>query len=362
MLRHYGISIVGAVTLMALAACSGGGQTGSGGASGTSSSAGTGAQGGGGQGAGGGGSPSKPADLVSYLSGDDADKDVAPQGPGLILMGGGVDVDDAFVWWKPLLAGGDVVVLRASGSDGYNDYLYAQIGGADSVETLMVTSKALAESDYVAWRVSHAEGVFIAGGDQAVYVEMWKGTALASALQAAWARGAVIGGTSAGCAVLGEVVFAATNGTVYSDEALADPYNVFMALDRDFLAFPPLQGTVMDTHFAERDRMGRLVAFVARMEKDGWASPAQGIGVNEETALVVGPNGQGTVLGNGAVYLVRPTAPPVTCEAAKPLEYPAVPSFKLVEGDTVTLPFGPTMGAALALSASMGVLSPPNPY
>jgi cyanophycinase len=304
----------------------------------------------------------KPAELVTYVTGNEADAAVTPQGPGLILMGGGTDVDAAFTWWKPRIAGGDVVVLRTSGADGYNDYLYSQIGGCDSVETLMVTTQALANSDYVAWKIAHAEGIFISGGDQATYVDAWKGTALEAALNAAWARGAVIGGTSAGCDVLGELVFGAHNGSVYSDEALADPYNMYMTMDRDFLAFPPVAGTVLDTHFSQRDRMGRLVAFVARASADGWAAAPQGIGIDEATALVVDASGKAQVLGAGKAYLVRPTAAPAVCASGKALEFPGVPYVTLAAGDTVSLPKGAASGSTKTLSASGGSLTPANPY
>ncbi|MEQ9324206.1 MAG: hypothetical protein RIF41_33900, partial [Polyangiaceae bacterium] len=68
--------------------------------------------------------PTKPTGLVTFLTGNDEDADVTPTGPGLILMGGGTDVDAAFQWWMPYLSGGDIVVLRNTGSDGYNDYLF----------------------------------------------------------------------------------------------------------------------------------------------------------------------------------------------------------------------------------------------
>ena len=72
--------------------------------------------------------PTPPAGLRHWVTGEDADAEVTPLGPGLILMGGGGEPDEAFEWWRNLLAAGDVVVLRASGSDGYNDYLFAEIG------------------------------------------------------------------------------------------------------------------------------------------------------------------------------------------------------------------------------------------
>lgn len=352
------------------AACSSGGSgdaRGSGaGDPGSTSSAG--GSGGGGQGGGGGAggeadvSPAKPPELVAYLTGADADADVTPTGPALVLMGGATDVDAAFAWWKQYLAGGDVVVLRTSGADGYNDYLYDFIGGCDSVETMLVDTPELASSAYVAWRIRHAEGIFMAGGDQSTYLNSWKDTPVEDALMEAHARGAVIGGTSAGCAVLGQFIYAAYELSVTSEEALADPYNVFMTMDRDFLAFPQLAGVVTDTHFYERDRMGRLVAFVGRAVQDGWADAALGLGVDERTALVVDPAGHGEVLGEGAVYMVRSNGAPAVCQAGAPLEYSGLTSHKLIAGDTVELPSGATSVPGGPLSTQGGTLTPADPY
>ena len=368
---------LGAVT--ALASCSGGGEsaaTSSGAATSTGSSGSSGSTGGaGGEGGGatvtasasgtGGGvdvAPPKPAGLTTWTTGNAVDAAVTPTGPALILMGGGTDVDAAFTWWKPYVNGGDIVVLRASGADGYNDYLYTEVGGVDSVETLLVTSTALANSAYVSFAITHAEGIFLAGGDQSKYLAAWKGTGVEAALTAAWARGAAIGGTSAGSHVLGEFIFGAMNGSVYSEEALMDPYNQYMTLDRNFLALPPLAGFITDTHFAERDRMGRLVGFLGRIITDGWAPAAHGLGIDEATALVVDPKGQGTVLGSGAVYLLDATSAPAVCAPGKPLEYAGLALHKLGAGATVALPSGITSVPPSALGASGGVLTPANPY
>jgi cyanophycinase len=310
----------------------------------------------------GGGAIEPPAGLVHYVTGNPADVAVTPAGPALILMGGGSDVDEAFQAWVPIVQGGDVVVLRTSGADGYNHYLHADIGGVDSVETMLVTTPAFANSDYVADRLARAEAIFMAGGDQATYVTNWKGTRVEQELEAAWARGAVIGGTSAGCAVLGEFVFTALNDTVYSDEALADPYNRYMTLDRHFLGFPPMVGVVTDTHFAERDRMGRLVAFSARAIADGWAANVVGLGIDEATALWVDGTGAGTVLGAGSVYVLRANGAPEQCVPGQPLQYGGLELVKLVAADTVSLPGGQTTVAAAPLSASGGVTVPSDPY
>lgn len=255
-----------------------------------------------------------------------------------------------------------MVVLRASGADGYNPYLYEEIGGCDSVETLLVTTQDLAADPYVVWTVEHAEGIFMAGGDQAKYLTAWKGSPMEGALMKAWGRGAILGGTSAGCAVLGEYMFAAYNDTVYSEEALADPYNRYMTMEKGFLALPPLKGWITDTHFAERDRMGRLVGFLARVVQDGWAELPIGLGVDEETAVVVGPDGEGQVLGNGAAYLVRNGGAPAVCQAGEALDFGGLTYWKLTAGDTVKLPSGETPATGKAMGVKGGILSPADPY
>ena len=68
-------------------------------------------------------------------------------------------------------------------------------------------------------------------------------------------------------AILGEFVFAALNGTVYSSEALNNPYNFKITVETNFLIIPVLERIITDSHFAQRDRMGRLVVFLARILK-----------------------------------------------------------------------------------------------
>lgn len=138
--------------------------------------------------------PLPPLELIQWTSGDPTDQSGLSTQPGLILMGGGAEPDAAFQWWLPKIAGGDVVVLRVSGEDGYNDYLYEDIGGIDSIQTLKVDSRSLAEDPYVAWQIEHAEGVFIAGGDQWDSLSLWSGTPLEDALNGLLLRGLSLGG------------------------------------------------------------------------------------------------------------------------------------------------------------------------
>jgi cyanophycinase len=232
--------------------------------------------------------------------------------PGYLLMGGGTDVDAAMRWLIARSGGGDILVLRATGTDAYNPYI-ASLGAVNSVATLVLHSAAAASDAFVLDKVRRAEALFIAGGDQSNYVSMWKDTPLADAIRAAAARGVPVGGTSAGLAVMGQFVYGALGASAESATALADPYHGSVTLVRGFLDLPGLEGMITDSHFVTRDRLGRLVAFLARIVQEGWASQARGIGVDEQTAVLVDGFGNATIAGRGAAYFVSTTGLPGVC-------------------------------------------------
>lgn len=242
-----------------------------------------------------------------------------PALPALVLMGGGPDVDDAFKWMIKKGGGGNFVVIRATGTDAYNPYIYA-MGGVRSVETIIVPSREAASDPFVLQRVRGAEALFIAGGDQSDYIRFWKDTPLSAALQDLANRNIPLGGTSAGLAVLGQFIYSGLNQSVTSTDALADPYNKNVTLDRDFLALPPLSRALTDSHLDARDRMGRLVTFLARVVNDGWTSMARGVGIDVETALLV-ENGQATRVGAGSAYFLQTVGLPQVCAPKTPLTY-----------------------------------------
>src|SRR3954454_13056632 len=127
---------------------------------------------------------------------------------GFALMGGGTDLDEAFRFLCDRASGGDMVVLRAHGDDEYNAYLRG-ICHLNSVATLIIPNRKAAQDPFVAETLSHAAAIFIAGGDQANYINFWMNTPVQSALNAAIKRGVPVGGTSAGLAVLREYAYSA---------------------------------------------------------------------------------------------------------------------------------------------------------
>ncbi|UTA47722.1 Type 1 glutamine amidotransferase-like domain-containing protein [Simiduia sp. 21SJ11W-1] len=298
-----------------------------------------------GGGTGGGGSgdcgygdrPNKPGPLSSYLVGNGDDQCVSlNQGDGgLLLMGGGTDVDAAFSnRVTPKIGGGDIVVLRTSGTDAYNTYLQG-LTGADSVETLIVDRRSLADDPYVIWAVESAEFVWIAGGDQSDYLNQWAGTGLRAAIDHVYQKGGIIGGTSAGNAVQSEFIYDPDGILgVYSDEAVTDLCHEYINISSDFLTTPIMQNVITDTHFAERDRMGRLMVFMANLSTN-----TTGIGVDEATAIYFGADGQGVVDGAGNVYVLRENSSTqrTQTQCGQAVIYESLQRYKLRAGDTFNL-------------------------
>lgn len=298
----------------------------------------------------------KAADsYISYITGDTADA-TPRSSSGLLLAGGGDGYDDAMQWMVDQAGRGDVVVIRTSDSSAYNDWMFQM--GPNSVETLVVTSHEAASDPYVLDRVRRAEALFIAGGDQSNYVNNWKDTPLEDEVNAVYRRGGIVGGTSAGLAVLGEFVYSAQFGSLRTADALRNPYHQDLTLDRNFLAFPVLKGLLTDSHFGARDRMGRLITMLSRLMVDGWDGSPQGIGIDEGAAIAIDANGVGKMQGVGNAYLVKLTTAPERCVSGRSLTVRHVQIHKIVPGSTVDFANGTwTGGVDYELDVVDGVIT-----
>lgn len=252
-----------------------------------------------------------------------------------VLSGGAGDVDEAMQELCRNAAGGEVVVLRASGTDAYNPYFH-QLCPNSPVTTLLITSAEGATEAAAIAHVRQAGAIFIAGGDQSNYVKFWPGPLLRQ-INADVARGVPIGGISAGLAVLGQFVFSARHDTVTSPEALANPFDAKLTLDRNFISIPILRGIVTDSHFSERGRMGRTVAFLARIMHDRWAKPARAIGIDQATAVLVDPDGKAVVVGKGSAYFLELAHPPEGCAPGQPLTVSAIKGYQ-IHGGSIAAP------------------------
>src|SRR5689334_17183365 len=189
--------------------------------------------------------PAHAAKQYSYFRvGSSADATTTTT-PGTVLMGGGTDVDAAFQWMCQRAGNGDFLVIRATGTDAYNPYIQQLCPTINSVATLIIPNRTAASDPFVIATIQHAEALWIAGGDQSNYINFWKGTPVEDQINALIARGAPIGGTSAGMNVLTEFVYSAlASQGVDSSQALADPFNRYITLDRDFASVANLHGII----------------------------------------------------------------------------------------------------------------------
>ena len=288
------------------------------------------------------------ADLVRYFSGNETDAKPKLRGPYLILVGGGSDQDAAMQASIDAVRGCidcdtklDVVVLRASGSDGYNPW-FMSLKGINSVTSYVITDRASSDRKDVVETVRNAEIVFFAGGDQCNYVRWIKGTKTADAVKSVYGKGGAVGGSSAGLAIQGQIVYdSCPDQSAKSSDVLLDPYSVDVSLSRDFFTWSPMRGIITDTHFTQRDRMGRLLVFMARTLAANDMNRVEGLGISEQTVLLVDRKGVGKVMGKGPVHVIVADRKPEVIERGIPLTYRGYKIWRFETGETLDLDRGP---------------------
>ena len=237
-----------------------------------------------------------------WCYGSTRDTQRTPQ-PGLLLAGGGDGYDEGMRWLEEHAHGGDMVVVRAIG-DVTDDEDKRDMAPLASLQTILVTDRKAASDPFVLKRLHDAEAIFFSGGDQSRYIRYFKGTPLVREVEAAVKRGVPVGGTSAGLAILGEHCFTAKFDTVTSEEAMRNPRTARIDIEHGFLKMPYLDHVLTDTHFKKRDRMGRLLVFMAHVLAEG-RSWARALAVDEGGAMVVEGDGKGKVVGKGAAWCLQ---------------------------------------------------------
>jgi cyanophycinase-like exopeptidase len=297
-----------------------------------------------------------------FRIGNENDVQTKPRA-GVAMMGGGSDLEAAFRWLCNKGDGGDFLILRATGDDDYNSWVKG-LCKANSVATLIIPNREVAQDPAVADIIRKAEVVFIAGGDQSNYVRGWQGTPVQASINEDIAAGKPIGGTSAGLAVQGEFVYGCMKDKpddkdLASTDVLPNPYFERVTLVRDFLKIPHLENLITDSHFAKRDRLGRSLGFLARIEKDGWSTSPREIAIDEKSAVLVEADGKATVVGTGkGAYFLRPAHTPEICEEGKPLTFREIGVYRVKAGGHFDLgSWTGDGGVAYTLSVENGKIS-----
>ncbi len=241
----------------------------------------------------------------------------------LCAVGGGSEnygswSDESYRWMVEKSGKGPTLILHYSEGSTWLEKYFLSFG-AGSAASLVVPSRTMANDSAVYRTIKKARHIFLRGGDQYRYYQLWRNTLTEQAIRETYQSGGVIGGTSAGLAVLGGVDYIAQRNSAVSAQALQNPHHADITLAEDFLPFLPQ--VLLDSHFTRRGRLGRLLAFIANWNTTH-STDIIGIGMDEHTALCVAPDGEATVSGAGAAFIVHRTpASQVTCAPGKPLSF-----------------------------------------
>jgi cyanophycinase len=164
--------------------------------------------------------------------------------------------------------------------------------GAAAVIPLHAVTRTQANDEHIARQVRDATGVFMTGGNQLRLSSMIGGTRLADAIMTRFQAGSVVAGTSAGASAVSShmIAFGASGAT---------PKHRMAQIAAGLGLLP---GVIVDQHFQQRNRLGRLLSLIAQ-------NPSLlGLGVDEDTAGVVGPDSVMEVIGRGSVTVVDGSA------------------------------------------------------
>jgi cyanophycinase len=188
--------------------------------------------------------------------------------------------------------GGKIVVTTAAshqpeGYFGQYDKAFRDLGVGEVVE-LPVADRREANDPGRAGRLDGADGLFFTGGDQLKITSQLGDTPILRGIREMYEGGGVVAGTSAGASALCATML--VRGTSEATHRIGD---LHMAPGLGLI-----RGVIIDQHFAERGRMGRLLGAVAHNPDE------LGVGIDEDTAIVVEDESRFSVIGSGAVYVV----------------------------------------------------------
>ncbi len=229
------------------------------------------------------------------------------QSRGTLFVVGGGPQPPALVQEFVRLAGGPnkarIVIFAMASSEG-------RTGGEEKAQDLRALgadarniwiTRAQAETDSVVHLLDGATGIWFGGGDQVRLAEVLSGTATLRAIHARFAAGAVVGGTSAGAAVLSTPMLTGDERKPGGDRPPANKDESFLTIARENVittdGFGFITDAIVDQHFVRRKRHNRLLSLVLE-------SPQRfGVGIDESTALVIEPSGIWSVLGASAIVV-----------------------------------------------------------
>ena len=214
----------------------------------------------------------------------------------LVIMGGAEDKDGECKLLREFIrgAGGlqaQIVVMTVATElprEVGDDYIRVfERLGVEQIRIVDTVHREDADSPSALEAIEKATGIFFTGGNQARITSILKDTKIATLLHKRHSEGATIGGTSAGAAMMPESM-------IVEGDADTNPRIEIVELEPGMGFLPEV---IIDQHFAQRGRLGRLLSAVAQKPQ------CLGLGIDENTAIVV-KGKEFEVVGEGAVTVI----------------------------------------------------------
>lgn len=270
---------------------------------------------------------------------------------GVIVLAGGGSGGNAEApdgWsarlFRPLLQRGDVTgdqqvrvaLVGRRESESWPAPFWRMLGATDVVD-LVIETVEQADDPALEPVFEHVDAVFIRGGDQGKYYDLWNDRRIERCILRVHERGGGIGGTSAGAMSLAHYALAGST-SVQSEQVLRDSHHPILndesdggsAIHADFI--PLVRDALIDTHVTQRGRLGRMCGALARAVQDSGRSTLYAIGLDQQVGVVI-EGTTATVIGIGAVDLIHPTpASRLVRRTGKPLVWTDLAYHRLTEG------------------------------
>lgn len=228
-----------------------------------------------------------------------------PQGNGMLVIIGGGDKPDYILQKIIDFAGGKdakiIVIPNASSepieSGEYNVDEFRKLG-CNNVNYLFC-SRDEANQDSIVKKLDGVTGIFFGGGDQAFLTRDLLGTKLLDAIKKIYENGGVVSGTSAGAAVMSEIMI--TGNELLNKDSSSAFIDIKKGNIETIEGFGFIKSAIIDQHFIKRKRLNRLISVVLENPD------LLGIGIDEETAILVYKESTFEVMGEGQVIVFDPT-------------------------------------------------------
>ncbi|MDZ7331548.1 MAG: cyanophycinase [candidate division KSB1 bacterium] len=218
----------------------------------------------------------------------------------LLIIGGGKKPSDALEKFVALSGNGPILVITSASGEPEKEgpSVVKQLinAGAKNIRWLHIDRPEIANTDSVVKLIEAASAIFFTGGVQERLMQRIGGTRSEAAIKKIYFElGGVIGGTSAGAAVMSEVMI---TGNELINKDTTDAFTTIQANNIETKrGFGFLDKVIIDQHFAARKRHNRLISLVLEHPN------LVGIGIDEDTAILVQPNGKFKVYGKGSVIV-----------------------------------------------------------